>query len=77
MGGDGLAPGSARLHLIDGLLLLRPDEQVFEAMIKGWRNQQLARNLSPGYVDDQERRRNLEPICTRRPHRLTGATWLL
>ncbi|MFS4105978.1 hypothetical protein [Streptomyces sp. PD-S100-1] len=55
MGGDGLIPGSARLHLIDGLPLLRPDEQVFEAMIKGWRNQQLARNLSPGYVNDQER----------------------
>ncbi|MFD5300965.1 hypothetical protein ACFWJU_37965 [Streptomyces mutabilis] len=44
MGGDGLVPGSARLHLIDGLPLLRPDEQVFEAMIKGWRN-----------VGDQER----------------------
>lgn len=37
MGGDGLVPGSARLHLIDGLPLLRPNEQVFEAMIKGWR----------------------------------------
>lgn len=48
MGGDGLVPGSARLHLIDGLPLLRPDEQVFEAMIKGWRNQQVARNLSLG-----------------------------
>ncbi|MFG2703068.1 hypothetical protein [Streptomyces sp. NPDC048386] len=55
MGGDGLVPGSARLHLIDGLPLLRPDEQVFEAMIKGWRNQQLTRNLLPGYVGDQER----------------------
>ncbi|MGW2102813.1 tyrosine-type recombinase/integrase [Streptomyces olivaceoviridis] len=55
MGGDGLVPGAARLHLIDGLPLLRPDEQVFETMIKGWRNQQLARNLSSGYVDDQER----------------------
>ncbi|MEV0492257.1 tyrosine-type recombinase/integrase [Streptomyces atratus] len=40
---------------MDGLPLLRPDEQVFEAMIKGWRNQQLARNLSQGYVNDQER----------------------
>lgn len=48
MGGDGLVPGSARLYLIDGLPLLRPDEQVFEAMIRGWRNQQLARNLSLG-----------------------------
>ncbi|MEU8835659.1 hypothetical protein [Streptomyces sp900116325] len=55
MGGDGLVPGSARLHSVDGLSLLRPDEQVFEAMIKGWRNQQLARNLSLGYVNDQER----------------------
>jgi hypothetical protein len=26
---------------VDGLSVLRPDEQVFEAMIKGWRNQQL------------------------------------
>ena len=39
MGGDGLVPGSARLHLVDGLPLLRPDEQVFETMIKDWRNQ--------------------------------------
>ncbi|MFF3578589.1 hypothetical protein [Streptomyces mirabilis] len=31
-------PGSARLHLVDGLPLLRPDEQVFEAMLKGWRH---------------------------------------
>ncbi|WP_406400543.1 hypothetical protein OH805_16175 [Streptomyces sp. NBC_00879] len=35
--------------------MLRPNEQVFEAMIKGWRGQQLARNPSLGYVDDQER----------------------
>ncbi|MFD7496711.1 hypothetical protein ACFV8T_30795 [Streptomyces sp. NPDC059832] len=35
--------------------MLRPDEQVCEATIKGWRNQQLAWNLSPGYVNDQER----------------------
>lgn len=39
MSQDGLAPGSARLHLVDGLLMLRPDEQVFEAMLQGWRNQ--------------------------------------
>lgn len=48
MGRDGLVPGSVRLHLVDGLPLLRPDEQVFEAVIKGRRNHQLARNLSPG-----------------------------
>ncbi|MEV5779268.1 hypothetical protein AB0L49_50385 [Streptomyces antimycoticus] len=55
MGGGGLVPASARLHRVEGLPLLRPDEQVFGAVIKGWRNQQLARNLSPGYVHDQER----------------------
>ncbi|MEV5537148.1 hypothetical protein AB0L13_09810 [Saccharopolyspora shandongensis] len=36
-------PGSAKLHLVDGVALLRPDEQVFTAMIKGWQNQQLER----------------------------------
>ncbi|MFC5250576.1 tyrosine-type recombinase/integrase [Streptomyces nigrescens] len=55
MGGDTLVPGSARLHLVDCLPLLRPEEQVFEAMLAGWRNQQLTRNLSFGYVSDQER----------------------
>jgi DNA-binding Xre family transcriptional regulator len=38
------APGAVRLHLADGVPLLRPDEQVFRAMLDGWRNQQLARN---------------------------------
>ncbi|GFE20614.1 hypothetical protein Sliba_10670 [Streptomyces nigrescens] len=55
MGGDTLVPGSARLHLVDCLPLLRPEEQVFEAMLAGWRNQQLTRNLSFGYVSDQGR----------------------
>jgi site-specific recombinase XerD len=36
--------------------MLRPEEQVFEEMLKGWRNQQLARNLSFDYTEDQERR---------------------
>ncbi|WP_258906971.1 hypothetical protein [Actinokineospora sp. UTMC 2448] len=39
-------PGAARLQLTDGVALLRPREQVFEAMLDGWRNQQLARNLA-------------------------------
>jgi site-specific recombinase XerD len=39
-------PGSAGLHLTDGVALLHPEEQVFEAMLDGWRNQQLARNLA-------------------------------
>jgi hypothetical protein len=31
-----------------GLPLLRPEEQVFAAMLYGWGSQQLARNLAPG-----------------------------
>lgn len=37
------APGAARLHMVDGSVLLRPAEQVFEAMLEGFANQQLAR----------------------------------
>jgi site-specific recombinase XerD len=51
---DGLIPGAAGLHLVDGLPLLRPDEQVFTAMLDGWRNQQLARNLAFGTIDGRE-----------------------
>lgn len=29
----GGAPGAARLHLVDGVALLRPEEQVFGAML--------------------------------------------
>ena len=38
--------GSARLVLVDGVALLRPEDQVFQAMLRGWRNQHLARNLA-------------------------------
>lgn len=54
MGGDG-APGSAKLHLVDGVALLRPEEQAFAAMLDGWRNQQLARRLAFGTVEGRER----------------------
>jgi hypothetical protein len=48
---NGSAPGAARLHVVDGVPLLRPAEQVFDAMLYGWRNQQLARNLAVGTVE--------------------------
>lgn len=51
MGSSGAAPGAARLQLVDGVPLLRPAEQVFDAMLDGWRNQQLARNLAVGTVE--------------------------
>ena len=39
-------PGAASLQLARGARLLRPEEQVFEAMLEGWRVQQLARSLA-------------------------------
>ncbi|MFJ7496602.1 site-specific integrase [Streptomyces sp. NPDC097727] len=55
MGGTRLAPGAAGLHLVGGLPLLRPDEQVFTAMLDGWRNQQLARNLAFSTIEVREK----------------------
>jgi hypothetical protein len=59
MGEERLAPGSSALHLADGIPLLRPEEQVFDGMLEGWRAQQLARNLSFGtmarWMDGSER----------------------
>lgn len=52
---DALAPGAARLQLVDGISLLRPDEQVFTAMLDGWRNQQLARNLAFSTINGREK----------------------
>ncbi|GAB2802810.1 hypothetical protein GCM10027073_38920 [Streptomyces chlorus] len=55
MGGfSGSVPGTARLHLVDGVALLRPEEQVFTAMLTGFANQQLARNLARTTVEGRE-----------------------
>jgi len=51
VGSNGSAPGAARLQLVNGVPLLRPAEQVFDAMLDGWRNQQLARNLAASTVE--------------------------
>lgn len=45
------APGSVGLVLVGGVALLRPEEQVFAAMVDGWREQQLARNLASTTVE--------------------------
>ena len=55
MGAGELPPGSAGLHLAGSLPLLRPAEQAFEAMLDGWRNQQLARRLAFSTVEGRER----------------------
>ena len=53
VGRDG-TPGSAGLHLAAGVPLLHPGEQVFAAMLEGWRAQQLARNLALATVGRRE-----------------------
>ncbi|MDT3440333.1 site-specific integrase [Pseudofrankia sp. BMG5.37] len=55
MGHEGRAPGAAGLHLARGVPLLRPEEQVFAAMVEGWRNQQLARNLALSTIYGREK----------------------
>jgi hypothetical protein len=54
VGLNGPVPGAARLHLADGVALLRPEEQVFMAMLTGFANQQLARNLARTTVEGRE-----------------------
>lgn len=50
MGRDIMSPGAAGLVLVDGVPLLHPESQVFEAMLEGWRNQMLARNLAASTI---------------------------
>lgn len=54
-GVDPVVPGAAVLQLVEGVPLLRPEEQVFSAMLAGWRNQQLARNLAFSTIDGREK----------------------
>ncbi len=55
-GRDDRIAGAARLQLADGMALLRPEEQVFEAMLGGWRDQQLSRNLALSTINNRENR---------------------
>jgi len=50
MGPHDVPEGSARLVLAEGVPLLHPETQLFEAMLQGWRNQMLARNLSAATI---------------------------
>ena len=47
--------GSAALVLVEGVVPIRPEPALFEAMLEGWRRQQSARRLSAGVVDGRER----------------------
>ena len=54
MGRDDARPGAASLVLVDGVPLLHPEVQVFEAMLEGWRNQGAARNLAGSTLTTRE-----------------------
>ncbi|MFE6903524.1 hypothetical protein ACFVFJ_42935 [Streptomyces sp. NPDC057717] len=55
MGGSSWnVPGAApSLFIVGGAPLLHPETQVFEGMLAGWRDQQLARNLSKDTIADR------------------------
>jgi hypothetical protein len=72
VGRNGLAAGAAGLHLVDGLSLLRPEEQVFTAMLDGWRNQQLARNLAFSTINGREKA--VQAFARHADHRTVGTT---
>lgn len=48
---EDLMPGASSLTLVSGVSLLRPDAQVFEAMLEGWQRQQASRNLSSRTIE--------------------------
>jgi len=64
MAGGDLA-GAARLELVSGVVQLRPEDAMFEAMLRGWRAQQMARGLRLDTVGPRERlvRRFMEFTC--------------
>jgi hypothetical protein len=52
--GSWQVPGAApALFVVGGAPLLHAEEQMFEAMLAGWRDQQLARNLHADTIKDR------------------------
>jgi integrase/recombinase XerC len=47
--------GAAHLELVSGVVQLRPEDAMFEAMLRGWRAQQAARGLREDSVAARER----------------------
>ena len=60
--GRGELDGAAHLELASGVVQLRPEDAMFEAMLRGWRAQQAARGLRDDTIAPRERlvRRFLE-----------------
>src|SRR5437763_17095962 len=53
--GRGDLAGAAHLQLVSGVVQLRPEEAMGEAMLSGWRAQQTARGLQEGTTVRRER----------------------
>jgi site-specific recombinase XerD len=47
--------GAAHLELVSGVVQLRPEDAMFEAMLRGWRAQQAARGLQEDSIGARER----------------------
>ena len=47
--------GAAHLELVSGVVQLRPEDAMFEAMLRGWRAQQTARGLREDTIGARER----------------------
>jgi integrase/recombinase XerC len=53
--GRGDLAGAAHLELVQGVAQLRPEDAMFEAMLRGWRAQQAARGLREDTAGKRER----------------------
>lgn len=47
--------GAAHLEMVSGVVQLRPEDALFEGMLRGWRAQQAARGLRTDTIDPRER----------------------
>ncbi len=56
MTGGGPVPGTGHAVLVPGVALLRPEEQVLEAMLAGWAGQQAARGLGGETISGRQGR---------------------
>lgn len=47
--------GAAGVELVSGVVQLRPEDAMVEAMLRGWRAQQMARGLKDDTIGPRER----------------------
>ncbi len=55
VGWDGVIWRAPRLELVSGVVQLRPEDAMVEAMLRGWRAQQTARGLQATTIEPRER----------------------